>query len=155
MPADVDHRWFVRGAKQVMTVTHRPSPRRRHHEQRLKVDAECDLDFFRRAPRLTAHRLRRRLAFCLAAPLPHSRIPRLNRIQRGLERPPRIKEPPLPPRFGMVVGTGRRGGFSADENNPFFLSPPLLPGGEERQGSGDNASDTQIDNHGERRVRRG
>lgn len=28
----------------------------------------------------------------------------------------------------MVVGTGRRGGFSADENNPFFFEPPPSPG---------------------------
>jgi hypothetical protein len=51
---------------------------------------------------------------------PHSHTARLNRTQRDLERPPRKKEPPLPPRFGMVAGTGRRGVFFADENNPFF-----------------------------------
>jgi hypothetical protein len=44
--------------------------------------------------------------------------------QRGLERPPRKKEPPLPPGFGMVAGTGRRGSFFADEKNPFFAHPP-------------------------------
>jgi hypothetical protein len=57
-------------------------------------------------------------------PSPHSHTARLNRIQRGLERPPGKTEPPLPPGFGMVAGSGRRGGFFADENNPFFFEPP-------------------------------
>lgn len=124
------------------------------NEQRLKADAECDLDFFRLAPRLTTQRLPRRLAFCLATlPSPHSRTPRKNKVQRGLERPPRIKEPPLPPRFGMVAGACRRGGFLPTKTIPFFWTP--RGGWQERQGSGDNASDTQIDDHGERLVRRG
>lgn len=126
MRADVDHRWFVRGAKQVMAVIHRPSPRRRHHEQRLKVDAECNLHFFRLAPRLAARRLPRRLAFGKTPP--HSHKPRLNRMQRGLERPPRKKEPPLPPRFGMVAGTSRRGGFFCRPKQSLFLEPPLPRG---------------------------
>jgi hypothetical protein len=123
------------------------------NEQRLKADAECDLDFFRLAPRLTTQRLPRRLAFCLATlPSPHSRTPRKNKVQRGLERPPRIKEPPLPPRFGMVAGACRRGGFLPTKTIPFFEPPPGA--GQELPGSRDNASDNQIDDHGERRVRR-
>ena len=125
MPADVDHRWFVGGKKERLAVIHRPSARRRQHEEWLKAGAECDLDFFRRAPRLTAHRLSRRFAFCTV--VPHSRTLRSNRIQRGLERPPGKKEPPLPPFFGMVAGTGRRGGFLPTKTIPFFGAP--LPRG--------------------------
>ncbi len=94
----------------------------------VEGNAECDLHFFTLAPRLTAHRLPRRLAFGPAV-LPHSHTARLKRMQRGLERPPGKKEPPLPPGFGMVAGTGRRGGFFAHENNPFFLSHPRGVGG--------------------------
>jgi hypothetical protein len=50
-----------------------------------------------------------------------------------------------------MAGTGRRGGFFADENNPFFLSPPGA--GHERPGFRDNASDNQIDDLGFRVLR--
>jgi hypothetical protein len=154
MCASVEHRCSGRSAKGFLTALHRPSESRSQTEQWLRANEERGMHFFTLAPPLTAHRLPRRLAFAWLLPLPHSRTLRSNRIQRGLERPPSKTEPPLPPGFGMLAGTGRRGGFFLPTKTiPFFWTP--RGGWQERQGSGDNASDTQIDDHGERLVRRG
>jgi hypothetical protein len=124
VPADVDHRWFVRGAKQVMAAIHRPRERRRQHEQRLKADAAYDLDFFRLAPRLTARRLPRHSAFGRAA------LPPLT--QTSLEEDstrPRKTSPDKRASFTSPFwdGGGERPPgwfFLPTKTIPFFLSPP-------------------------------
>ena len=123
VPADVDHRWFVRGAKQVMVVIHRPRERRRQHEQWLKAGVECDLHFFTLAPRLTAHRLPRRLAFGPAVLPPLTQ----NSLEEDSTRPRKTSRQngaSITSRFRDGGGDQPRGWFFCRRKQSLFFEPP-------------------------------